>query len=215
MLAAAFLVAVLAGASGTVAASTVRLVTLGDSITSTTQAVNPNPCGTSWPGYLTTIPVTRNAAIGGNDTAQMRARLATDVLAYQPTVVVVMGGTNDLHRGYSMTTTLANMKDIVSQVRRSGALPIVLTIPPLRGTWDYATPALVMTYNRSLRAVAIAEGAVVIDTWAALANSSGTWARPGDTCDGVHPTNAGGAIIAAAVTTGLLALARPTPIDCR
>jgi lysophospholipase L1-like esterase len=212
-IAAAFLVFVLAGAGDTAAtSSTFRLVTLGDSITST-QVPNPNPCGVSWPGHLT-FPVAHNAGIGGNDTAQMRARMATDVLPYHPTVVVVMGGTNDLHRGYPEATTLANMADIVYQIRHSGALPIVLTIPPLRGTWDYATPALVMTYNTDLRAVAIAHGALVIDTWALLANSTGTWARAGDTCDGVHPTDAGGQVIAAAVTAKFLSLSPPAIETC-
>lgn len=80
--------------------------------------------------------VIMNAGVDGNTTTQMLARFATDVLAYSPTVVSIMGGTNDIpisgNIGYA--TTLANLTSMCDQSLNAGAFVILWAIPPRDGT---------------------------------------------------------------------------------
>ncbi len=186
------------GASGDI-----RLVTLGDSITST-RSVDVHPCGNGWPAFLT-LPLAdfHNAGIAGNTTTQMLARLSPDVLAHTPTDVTIMGGTNDLSAGFPTATTLANLGSIIDQVRAAGATAWLQTIPP-RSTTP-ATIQAVITLNAALRTLAGQRGARLIDTWAALAGPGGSWASAGYVCDTVHPTDTGAAVIAANVQAALSA----------
>lgn len=174
-----------------------RLVALGDSITAGT-------AGSTWLTYLDPPPVyVHNAGIGGNTTTQMLARLTTDVLAYSPTDVTIMGGTNDIFGVTDMTLaamagSFANLASIMDQIVAAGASAWLLTIPPVEIMWDDGTS--VETYNGALPALAAAHGATFIDVWAALVDGSGNWANAAwEVGDGVHPSAIGSAIIAGVV----------------
>jgi lysophospholipase L1-like esterase len=166
-----------------------RLVALGDSITQS-----------CWPPYLT-LPLDdfHNAGIAGNTTAQMLARLSSDVLAYSPTDVTLLGGTNDVAQSLPLATSLANLAAIIDAIRATGATVWLLTIPPQTGK-----VAQVETYNAALPALAATHGARLIDIWPLLVGPAGDWAT-GYSPDGIHPGGTADALIAGAVQSALLA----------
>ena len=139
------------------------------------------------------MPVAYNAGIGGNTTAQMLARLSTDVLAHSPTDVTIMGGTNDLGLGVPLATSLANLGAIMDGVRAAGAAAWLVTIPP-----RFDLPLVVETYNAALPALAAAHGARLIDVWPLLAGPGGLWLA-GYAADGIHPDAVAATIIAGAI----------------
>jgi lysophospholipase L1-like esterase len=156
-----------------------RLVTLGDSHTAPF-----NLCGPGWPTVLTR-PVTHNAGIGGDQTHQMLARLSTDVLAYDPTDVAIMGGTNDIDATRPLVDILAYLGAIIDAVQAGGANAWLLTIPP-----NTTYPSEVAALNAALPALAAAHGAHLIDV-AALLTPWSTFS-----CEGIHANAQGAALIA-------------------
>jgi hypothetical protein len=176
----------------------IRLVTLGDSITAPT-----NPCGAGWPTLLPPGMLVHDAGVGGNDTTQMLARLQSDVLAYHPTDVAVMAGTNDVNRGIPRTITLANLGSIIGQTQASGATVWLLTIPPYEAPWGKSSDAAVAAYNADLRTLTVASGARLIDSWNKLAMPDGAWSVA-LTCDLIHPSGPGAYLVALTVEAALL-----------
>lgn len=77
-----------------------------------------------------------NAGIGGNTTTQMVARFSADVLAHNPQIINIMGGTNDTT---PLSQTLPNLKSMIYSSLAYGAQPVLCTIPP-QGTAAIATP---------------------------------------------------------------------------
>jgi lysophospholipase L1-like esterase len=164
-----------------------RLVTLGDSITHR---------GT-WPATAATsanLVLVRNAGVDFNTTTQMLARVDTDVLAYGPDVVTILGGTNDRAHGVKASTAMANLGKIIDRLHEYNIRVVLITMPPNTGS--------VSAWNTAIKKLAASKGAAVADIFPALANSRGGWAS-GMTVDGVHPSAAGYArmspIIAAAL----------------
>lgn len=170
------------------------LVTLGDSITAG-----------AWPGDIVAadgkVILLHNAGVGGNTTAQMLARLSTDVLAQSPDVVTVMGGTNDVGQNVPQETTIANLRAIVEAIKAANVKVVLLTIPP-RTDPSFAAP--IRSLNATIQALAGSEGVALADIYPALAQADGTYA-PGLTADGVHPSVAGNAAIALVVEDALRA----------
>lgn len=77
--------------------------------------------------------IIRNAGIAGNTSAQLLARLQTDVIAFSPNVCMVMIGTND----YVASPTNANYANLMNNVEQiiiklldASILPVLVTPPP-------------------------------------------------------------------------------------
>lgn len=87
----------------------------------------------SWarPAAKNRINLLYNAGIPGDTTTGMLARMATDVFAYNPSWVSVMGGINDLTSSTSVATVFANLQNIYKQCRQRGIRVVALTILPL------------------------------------------------------------------------------------
>lgn len=118
-----------------------RLVGIGDSITLANDDATFGGHNDSFLNYAqyalgSKVFVAYNAGIGGNTTAQMVARFATDVAAHSPQIVNIMGGTNDTA---PLTQTLPNLTAMIQGTLAVGALPVLCTIPP-QGTAAIATP---------------------------------------------------------------------------
>jgi lysophospholipase L1-like esterase len=91
------------------------VVFLGDSITQLCP----------WDTY---VPGAINAGVSGNETGQMLARFDADVLAHEPSVLVMLGGTNDIRHLDSADT--ANLFAIVARAKAADIRVIVATLPP-------------------------------------------------------------------------------------
>lgn len=95
----------------------------------------------SYPAHLAAMlkmPVI-NAGVNGDTTESALARLDDDVLSRNPRMVIVGLGGNDFLRGTPMSTTEANLREIVRRIQKSGAMVVLLGFRfPTLGT-DYGT----------------------------------------------------------------------------
>jgi lysophospholipase L1-like esterase len=97
------------------------------------------------------MDVVYNAGIGGNTTAQMQARLQTDVLAYSPGYATLWGGTNDGWLSASdVDASYQRMVQMIQTMNAAGIYVFVIseTTSNAKGT---TFPALVAYYNDKLR----------------------------------------------------------------
>lgn len=117
----------------------ISTVVLGDSITYQGATWSSSVQGYTARGFWTwarvlshqAIDVVHNAGKGGDTTTQMLARLATDVLDYDPQLVIIMGGINNiggLNEGPQ--TCIRDMREMVAQLTGMGKDVIVAGILP-------------------------------------------------------------------------------------
>ena len=80
-----------------------------------------------------------NASVSGETTAGGLRRLPEDLKRHQPAVVVIALGSNDGLRGLPVSTTRANLEQMITLARKARAEPVLVgfMIPPNYGI-DYA-----------------------------------------------------------------------------
>lgn len=165
-----------------------NFVALGDSLTAWPD--------TPWPTRLdaqdTVLKLMRNAGVPGNTTAQMRARLASDVYAYHPDVLFVLGGTNDL--GYSIkgSATIANLRAIIVGAKAHKITVILLLVPP--DSWTSMAPKI-NSLNAAIINLANSQKVNYVDIHAPLTNGNGVY-YPRFTTDGLHFSDLGAQTVA-------------------
>ena len=173
------------------------LAALGDSITAGYRipGAYPEHLG-RWRG----VPA-HNFGVAGDTTEGMLRRLP-DVLASGPApqIVIVMGGTNDIARGWPPERTVGNLDAITRALREAGREVVLVCPPPSGALPEPAQRAL----RQAIREYASDNGVRVIDPWDALEDRS----HPGRTraelaLDGVHPNEAGQEALAHAIALGL------------
>jgi lysophospholipase L1-like esterase len=162
-----------------------EVVFMGDSIT-------------AWWSMPTYFPARRydDKGVPGNTTAEMLARFSTDVLAYDPKVVIILGGTNSL--GYvSNEQVESELEAMYTAAQQAGIKVVACTITPRRPTASDSrgdlTPQIVEV-NQWIRNYATANGITVADYYPALAGPDG-WLPQNLTVDFVHLTPEAYAII--------------------
>jgi len=100
-----------------------RIVCFGDSLTFGTGASK----GRDYPSVLeglTGVEVI-NAGVPGNTTGNALKRVNKDVLAYEPDVVLITLGGNDLKNRVGESTARANLTTIIQRIQESGAMVIL------------------------------------------------------------------------------------------
>ena len=167
-----------------------RVVFLGDSITEFWALSG------SFPGkpYV-------NRGISGQTTPQILLRFRQDVIALKPRVVVILAGTNDIAENTGPTTLAAiedNLASMVDLAKRNG-IRVVLSslVPALRYPWkpELAPVEKIRALNDWIKDYAAKEGLVFLDYHSAMANDKrGLRAELSE--DGVHPNQAGYAVMA-------------------
>lgn len=115
-------------------------------------------------------------------------------LAHKPVLLIVSYPTNDTALGYSVDETVNNLLAIRSQALAAG-VPVVLTSTQPRNLGDAQLAQLRAIDTR----LAASVGACFVELQAALAGADGRLAPGYDAGDGVHPNEAGHAVIAAQV----------------
>jgi acyl-CoA thioesterase-1 len=173
------------------------IAALGDSITAGYRipGAYPERLG-QWRG----VPV-HNFGVAGDTTEGMLRRLP-DVLASGPTpqMVIVMGGTNDIARGWPAERTVANLDAITRALREAGREPVLVCPPPSGALPEPAQRAL----RQAIRDHASRKRLRVIDPWDALEDRSHPGRmRPELALDGVHPNEMGQRALARAIALGL------------
>ncbi len=187
----------------TVGASQVRVACVGDSITA----------GSGYPELLQAM-LGENYSVGNFGVTGLavaphadspRLSLATfrSAMTFEPTVVVIMLGTNDANQTnkQSIENFTANYKKIVSTFQSLGTSPqIYLVEPPPIGnnTVGLSDKVLVEDVLPRIEQIASEHGLPTIDLHDALANSTDCFG------DGVHPNSEAAQIIAEEINQALI-----------
>ena len=150
------------------------------------------------PGFFTAGRLDRG--ISGQTTPQMLLRFRQDVIALKPAIVQIMGGTNDIAGNTGPMTaeqTQANIMSMTELAQAHGIRVILASIPPAASfPWrpGLATIPRIAAMNAWLRTYAARVGATYADYWTAL-HDGGALRREWSS-DGVHPNEAGYAVMA-------------------
>lgn len=109
------------------------------------------------------IPSAQNVGVSGNETLQMLARFDADVLARNPQVVVILGGTNDI-RNHAQVDTGA-LFAMVQKTLAANVRVIIGTLPPAEslGTDAATKRPLFAVFNGQVKDGATGLGYHVVD----------------------------------------------------
>jgi lysophospholipase L1-like esterase len=184
-----------------------RVVFLGDSIT--------DNWGRRYGKFFPGKPFV-NRGIGGQTTPQMLVRFRADVIALRPKVVVILAGTNDI-AGNTGPATLEQIEDnLESMTELALAHHIRVVLSSVTPVCDYIKPQTprrppdeIVRLNRWIKDYAERTGAIYLDYYTALLDNQG-FLRRDLTFDGLHPNDAGYAVMAPLAVNAIdQALARP------
>jgi lysophospholipase L1-like esterase len=169
---------------------------MGDSIT--------QYWGGGAPAYPT-IPITTlvpgaiDAGIAGQVTEQMQSRFAADVLANNPSVVVILGGTNDL--ALQESPNIDAISAMAQAAAAAGVRVVLGTVPPselwLGSTFltQAETVPAIEGFNAQLKQLASANGYAVADYYPAMVNPDGSPNENLFLSDHIHPNADGYAVM--------------------
>jgi lysophospholipase L1-like esterase len=147
-----------------------------------------------------------NRGISGDTSRGVRGRLAGDVLALKPRAVSLLIGTNDLALGGTPEQVAANVRAIVSELRRQdAALPVILNRVMPRGAQPGRFPEKIRELNALYDALAAEMKLTVCDTWGIFDDGNGV-CRKEEFPDMLHPNGAGYAKWRAALDEALTKL---------
>ena len=142
-----------------------------------------------------------NRGIGGQTTPQMLVRFRQDVIHLRPKVVVILAGINDIagNTGPSSLEMIEDNLHSMTELAQANGIEVVLcsVLPALDFPWRPGMdPAgKVVELNKRIEAYASKKGAVYCDYFTAMVDErNGLPAELSD--DGVHPNEAGYAIMA-------------------
>ena len=140
--------------------------------------------------------------ISGQTTPQMLVRFHADVVALEPSVVVILGGTNDIagNTGPSTNAMIQHNLQAMTEIAQANGIRVVLSsiLPVYDYPWRRGlTPApRIVAVNAWMKAYAVRVGATYLDYHSAMSDDrQGLQAEFGD--DGVHPNVAGYRVMAA------------------
>ncbi len=167
------------------------LVFLGDSIT--------QGWGDDLGGAFAGVKVA-NRGISGDTTRGMLIRLQDDVLALDPSGVVMLLGTNDLAEGASPETIAGNVRLIISELEKHDSrMPIILCRVFPSSPSKQRPPEQIRAINSLYaRVVSTDPQVTLLDTWTLFADGEGN-AKIEEFPDLLHPNEAGYAKWAAAL----------------
>lgn len=198
--------------------SKTRFLAFGDSITYGRCGPGGETCASdAYPVRLATLLrerytqqafVVTNVGIPGeiasDDIADLRGelagqdRLGLELSRYNPEVLLLMEGTNDLFHAqdtpdYAILSAESALDRMVSIAQARGVTVLLATIPPQRAPAPPGTvnrdnvAAMVPILNHRIRSVAASRGAVLVDVYAALVDDIPTLIS----IDNLHPNAAG------------------------
>ncbi len=167
------------------------VVFLGDSIT---QGWGDD-LGNSFPGLKVA-----NRGISGDTTRGMLFRLQNDVLALNPTGIVMLMGTNDLEEGADAKTIASNIDLILASIEKHNPkVPVTLCrVFPASATKKRPADQIKEINTAIAEAAKKYPQVTMVDTWTLFANESGD-AKEVEFPDLLHPNQQGYSKWAAAI----------------
>ncbi|MCI5144583.1 MAG: hypothetical protein D3923_03435 [Candidatus Electrothrix sp. AR3] len=162
------------------------VVCFGDSITAGYNKGEATAYPTYLPSMIDAGMTVVNAGKGGEATYSGMYRLEGVLETHMPQYVILMEGANDVTQGISPSTTSFHLENMVQQIIKAGATPIMSTITP-NSEPSYAPE----NYNPDIINVASNNGVTLVDTYTTVVAD---WESL--TFDGLHPNSDGSIIIA-------------------
>ena len=140
-----------------------------------------------------------NRGIGGQTTPQMLLRFREDVINLNPSVVIILAGTNDIagNSGYiSLESIIDNIKSM-SEIANANGIKVIISsiLPAIDYPWkpglDPAPKIIII--NKALKAFSEDNNFIYLDYYAAMADDKGGLKVPEYTTanDLVHPNKKG------------------------
>lgn len=170
-----------------------RVVFMGDSIT--------DAWGRRYGSFFPGKPYV-NRGISGQTTPQMLIRFRPDVIALKPTAVVILAGTNDI-AGNTGPMTLeeieGNLTSMAELAKANGIKVVLSSVMPvcdyIRPQTDRRPPEKIIALNEWIKSYAQRNGLAYLDYYSALLDENKMFKKE-LTYDGLHPNEAGYAVIA-------------------
>ena len=109
--------------------------------------------------------------ISGQNTTQMRARFEKDVIALNPKVFVIMGGTNDIAQGVDADVIFGNIEWMAAQAKAAGMGVIVCSITPNNREYGSGVgwkSVHIESMNTRYQSLCASEGYTWCDYWTSL-----------------------------------------------
>lgn len=157
----------------------------------------------------------RNAGVGGNTTAQMLARIQTDVLAYHSDWVVICGGANDVANDRNFSAIQTDLTAILDTLQNAGRRALLMNVPPSTSYSTSARRAVLAQLNAWIMDLpTVRPDLAVADIWKVLADPATGSPATGMAHDGVHWAPSGALRVGRSVANALgpLLPARPNKI---
>lgn len=203
--------------------SSQTVVVFGDSLTEQGGTITANPdirvfSPWTWANMLLgqAFSVLGNLGVGGQTTAQIKARIG-DVLTLNPAWVFLLCGTNNMGVVNGVADAEADITSMIGTFRRAGIRVVIGTIPPRTGgSYSGTQKADTHTLNAWIRQLArVTPDVIVVDYFSALADNSGNYrataAGANPTSDGVHLSATGGFVSGSALADALRPLVPASP----
>jgi lysophospholipase L1-like esterase len=140
-----------------------------------------------------------NRGIGGQTTPQMLLRFREDVINLNPSVVIILAGTNDIagNSGYiSLESIIDNIKSM-SEIANANGIKVIISsiLPAIDYPWKTGLdPApKIIIINKALKAFSEENNFIYLDYYAAMVDDKGGLKVPEYTTanDLVHPNKKG------------------------
>lgn len=131
----------------------------------------------TWHPWFFTDNGYMNKGVSGQRTDEMLARFQADVLAQDPSCVVIMGGTNDLAQGYSKEQILSNLKSMAEQAAAKDMKVVLCSVTPCNMEYSKLSPRAkgthIKTLNAKIKEYAASKGFTYCDYFPALVADDG------------------------------------------
>ncbi|MHB8172351.1 MAG: SGNH/GDSL hydrolase family protein [Thermincolia bacterium] len=125
-----------------------------------------------------------NSGQPGDLTADLRSRFQKDVLSFNPTHVIIMGGTNDAFYNIPEATVRNNIYQMTEMAKAAGIKPTIGIPIPVDDTISEQRLSL---YRKWMREFAQGQGFPVLDFYKVMVDQESGYLKQGLYDDGVHP----------------------------
>lgn len=135
--------------------------------------------------------------ISGQNTTQMRARFQKDVVALNPVVAVIMGGTNDLAQGVAKETIIDNISAMAAMAKDAGIQVVLCSVTPNNDSYSKLSDpktkgAHIIALNTLIQSLATSGGYTYCNYWSSLVADDGLACKTDYLLyDNLHPGPAG------------------------